>query len=85
LLRTAVLVENRLGRGKVMFGALVLRMLIRRNQASTLAAKDIEALKRMWADDVMLTFMRQPPIVGREAVENWYQEGEKALLGTQKG
>lgn len=54
-------------------GALVLRTLIRKNQARTVAAKDLARLKNMWADDITLTFMGQPPIVGKQAVEQWYR------------
>lgn len=56
-----------------MLGALVLRMLLRRSQAATVRAEDVIALRRNWADDITLTFMGQPPIVGREAVEDWYR------------
>ena len=56
-----------------MLGALVLRMLLRRSQAATVQAQDVIALRRSWTDDITLTFMGQPPIVGREAVEDWYR------------
>lgn len=56
-----------------MIGALVMRKLMSRNQAATVNAKDIEALKRFWADDVRLTFVGQPPIEGKDAVEEWYR------------
>lgn len=56
-----------------MLGALVLRILLRRSQAATVQAQDVNALRRYWAEDITLTFMGQPPLVGREAVEDWYR------------
>ena len=56
-----------------MLGPLIMRSMMRKNQAATVERKDIEALKQMWADDVTLTFMGQPPVVGKPAVEAWYR------------
>lgn len=56
-----------------MIGALVMRKMMSKNQAATVNAKDIEALKKFWADDVRLTFVGQPPIEGKDAVEAWYR------------
>jgi ketosteroid isomerase-like protein len=61
------------GRSTIMLAPLIMRSMMRRNQAATVESKDIEALKKMWADDVTLTFMGQPPIVGKPAVEAWYR------------
>lgn len=30
-------------------------------------------MKNLWADDVKLTFVGQPPIEGKDAVEAWYR------------
>ena len=56
-----------------MIGALMMRNAMSKNQAATVNAKDIEALKKLWADDVTLTFVGQPPIEGKDAVEAWYR------------
>lgn len=56
-----------------MIGALLIREAMRKNQAATVNAKDIEALKNYWADDVTLTFVGQPPIEGKDAVEAFYR------------
>lgn len=56
-----------------MIGALLMRNTMSKNQAATVNAKDIEALSKFWADDVKLTFVGQPPIEGKEAVEAWYR------------
>ena len=56
-----------------MLGPLIMRSMMRKNQAATVERKDIEALTKIWADDVTLTFMGQPPIVGKPAVEAWYR------------
>jgi ketosteroid isomerase-like protein len=56
-----------------MIGALVMRKVMSKNQAATVNAKDIEGLKKFWADDVSLTFVGQPPIEGKDAVEAWYR------------
>ena len=56
-----------------MIGALVMRKVMSGSQAATVNAKDIEALKKFWADDVKLTFVGQPPIEGKDAVEAWYR------------
>ena len=56
-----------------MLGSLIMRSMMRKNQAATVERKDIEALKKMWADDVTLTFMGQSAIVGKPAVEAWYR------------
>lgn len=62
-----------------MLGPLIMRSMMRKNQARTVETKDIEALKTMWADDVTLTFMGQPPIVGKPAVEAWYRSWFDAM------
>lgn len=62
-----------------MLGPLIMRSMMRKNQAATVERKDIEALKRMWADDVTLTFMGRPAIVGKPAVEAWYRSWFDAL------
>ena len=56
-----------------MIGALMMRNAMSKKQAATVNAKDIEALKELWADDVTLTFVGQPPIEGKDAVEAWYR------------
>jgi hypothetical protein len=56
-----------------MIGALLMQKTMSKNQAATVNAKDIEALKKFWADDVKLTFVGQPPIEGKDAVEEWYR------------
>jgi ketosteroid isomerase-like protein len=56
-----------------MIGAFLMRKTMSKNQAATVNAKDIEALKKFWADDVSLTFVGQPPIEGKDAVEAWYR------------
>ena len=56
-----------------MLGPLIMRSMMRRTQAATVESKDIEALKKMWADDVTLTFLGQPAIAGKPAVEAWYR------------
>jgi ketosteroid isomerase-like protein len=56
-----------------MIGALAMHRAMSQNQAATVNAKDIEALKKFWADDVRLTFVGQPPIEGKAAVEAWYR------------
>jgi ketosteroid isomerase-like protein len=57
----------------VMIGALVMRRMLSKNQAATINAKDIEGLKKFWADDVKLTFVGEPSIEGKDAVEAWYR------------
>jgi ketosteroid isomerase-like protein len=54
-------------------GALMMRKIMSKNQAATVNAKDIEVLKKFWADDVTLTFVGQPPIQGKDAVGAWYR------------
>jgi ketosteroid isomerase-like protein len=61
------------GRVTAMIGALLIRQAMRKNQAATVNAKDIEALKEFWADDVKLTIVGQPPIEGKDAVEAFYR------------
>lgn len=56
-----------------MIGALLMQKTMSKNQAATVNAKDIEAVKKFWADDVKLTFVGQPPIEGKDAVEEWYR------------
>lgn len=56
-----------------MIGALLMRNVMSKNQSATVNAMDIEALKEFWADDVTLTFVGQPPIEGKDAVEAWYR------------
>lgn len=56
-----------------MIGALLMRKAMSKGQAATVNAKDIEALKKFWAEDVTLTFVGQPPIEGKGAVEAWYR------------
>lgn len=56
-----------------MIGALVMRKMMSGSQAATVNAKDIDALKKFWADDVKLTFVGQPPIEDKDAVEAWYR------------
>ncbi len=51
----------------------VMRKMMSGSQAATVNAKDIDALKKFWADDVKLTFVGQPPIEGKDAVEAWYR------------
>lgn len=56
-----------------MIGALLMRMAMSRTQADAVSRRDLEALKEFWADDISLTFVGQPPIEGKDAVERWYR------------
>ena len=62
-----------------MLGPLIMRSMMRKNQAATVESKDIQALKEMWAEDVTLTFMGRPAIVGKPAVEAWYRSWFDAM------
>jgi ketosteroid isomerase-like protein len=58
---------------------------VRKSQANTVSGKDIDALKKVWADDVTLTFAGQAPIKGKPAVEAWYRswfDGVKQIRET---
>lgn len=58
----------------MVLGAILLRNAFKKDHAAAVESLDVDKVTERFSDDVTLTFMGNPPIVGKEAVKEFMRE-----------
>jgi ketosteroid isomerase-like protein len=64
-------------------GAILLRNAFKNDHAAAVESLDVDKVTERFSDDVTLTFMGNPPIVGKEAVKDFMREYFATLAGSK--